>query len=146
MTASRLEKAVPFPEFGADHVLRFTTGDLIALEDHCRDALVRAETPADAQREALNIPWTRVLQQRFDAKDPRFVQHAVRLGLKKPGGYERVKMAESEWDDLPFAPAEIVHKLVDAIICAINGRAYADVLAEREAEEAAAKEAAQAAA
>lgn len=135
MPASRLEKAVPFPEFGADHVLRFTTADLIALEDHCRDALVRAETPADAQREALNIPWTRVLEQRFATNDPRFVQHAVRLGLKKPGGFDRVKMAESEWDDLPFAPAEIVRKLADAIMCAITGRAYADVLAEREAEE-----------
>lgn len=145
MAVDRLAKAVPFPEWAPDHVLRFTTADLIALEDHCRLDLpeVTPEALAKLPREVIDIPWTRVLERRFAANDPRFIQTAVKLGVKKPGGHDRPEIKATDLADLPFAPAEIVRKLADAIMCAITGRAYADVLAEREvAEQEAAKAAA----
>ncbi|MFK5596594.1 hypothetical protein ACFZ8E_06265 [Methylobacterium sp. HMF5984] len=133
MTAdSRLSRAVPFPEFGPDHVLRFTTGDLIALE-----------SSYSVKDDALGAdPWTKEIERRLQANDATFVREAVKLGVKKPGGFARPEMKDHEWDDLPFSPAAVTQKLADAILCAITGRAYADILQDREAAEGAAAQAA----
>jgi hypothetical protein len=142
MVADRGAKAVPFSEFAPDHVLRFTTADLIALE-LVAYGITAEELEREQAQGKMREPWTRAIERRLSANDARFIQEAVRIGVKKPGGFDRPEIKPEDLADLPFAPAEIVRKIADALACAITGRAYADVIAEREAAE---QEAAKAAA
>lgn len=135
MANDRLARAIPFPEFAPDHVLRLTTGDLIALES------LYSVVDDDARkgfRDTPAVPWTAEIERRLKANDATFVRDAVRIGVKGPGGFNRPEMTDDALDDLPFGPAAVTQKIADAILCAITGRAYADLVEEREAAETAA--------
>lgn len=152
MTAvSRADRAVPLPEWAPDFVLRFTTSDLIALEEFLIgddpapvDPKPKAEkretdlsapkgSRLDRTQRRLSVSWLGLVQQLLDRNDAAFVRAAIRLALKAPGGVERPTLLAQHFDDLPFAPGSVVQKIEDAIACAISGRGYADVIAAREA-------------
>lgn len=113
---SRLSRAVPFPLAGPDFVIRFTTKDLIDIAEKFED-----ETGE----------WVSHIERRLRAADAVVVRKALEVGLKGPGGFTRPKGIE--YDDLPFGPDQAVRPISDALMCAITGKAYADVVAEREA-------------
>ena len=113
MTAdSRLARAVPAPEFGADFVLRFTTGDLCEL------------------REKHGLHWIAECQKFLEIADPVFIRDSLKIGLKGPGGF--VRPENLDLDDLPVAPGKMTVRISDAITAAVTGQSYADLLTERE--------------
>lgn len=134
---SRLARAIPFPEFAPDHVLRFTTADLIELECLYSMPTGEAET-VEGIRRRLTIPWMSEIERRLKINDAKFVTDAVRLGVKLPGGFDRPEFTEKVLGDLPFSPGSVTQKIADGILCAISGRSYADIMEERAAAEAAA--------
>lgn len=141
MAVGRMEKAVPFPEFAPDHVLRFTWADMIALE-LAAYGISAEELEREHARGEMRPAWTRVIEQKFAANDTKLVRQAIKLALKKPGGIDRPTITDNDLNDLPFSPAEVIQKVADALACAITGRAYATMQEERRAAEEAAKAAA----
>lgn len=135
MAADRAAKCVPLPELGPDHVLRFTWSDMIELE-LVAYGITAEELSREHARGVMREPWTATIERRLGARDTGFIQQAVRIGAKKPGGFERPDLKPEDLADLPFAPAEIVTKIFDALMCAITGKAYAEVQADRQAAEA----------
>lgn len=150
MTAdSRLSRAVPFPEWGPDLMLRFTTRDLCDLElytlgiDPTGSKKPVGEQLAEILSQRLKTSWADIAERLLDKVDAGFVREAVRVGLKKPGGIDHVKPSAEELDDLPFAPGAVVQKISDALFCAVSGVAYATVVQDREAKAAHLAEAAE---
>lgn len=113
---SRLERAVPFDLIGADHVIRFTTKDLVDLAE---------------KFERRDGVWYEEIERRLNKADAAVVQEALKLGLKAPGGFERP--TGINYADLPFALDQAVRPIADALFCAISGKAYAALVAERDA-------------
>lgn len=142
MAVGRMEKAVPFPEFAPDHVLRFTWADMVALEQAAYQEAADRMRVEVGQTPWTRTPWLKVIEQRFAVNDTAFIRQAIKLAVKKPGGIERPTMTDQDLNDLPFSPSEVVQKVADALACAITGRAYATMQEERRAAEEAAKAAA----
>lgn len=150
MTAdSRLSRAVPFPEWGPDFALRFTTRDLCDLElytlgiDPTDSKRPVGEQISEILTRRLQTSWAAIAEKLLNQEDAGFVREAVRVGLKKPGGIDHVKPSAEELDDLPFAPGAVVQKISDALFCAVSGVAYATVVQDREAKAAHLAEAAE---
>lgn len=117
MTAdSRLSRAVPFPLLGPDMLLRFTWGDLIALQ---------TAFPTD------DGMWVASIERRLRGVDTTLIMEALKLAAKGPGGFDRP--TGIKWDDLPFGPDQAVGPLADALSCIITGRSFAEIQRERSA-------------
>lgn len=133
MTAdSRLSRAVPLDELAPDHVLRFTWRDLIELE-LAAYGVSAEELDRDYAQGVVREPWTAVIDRRLGARDTHFIQEAIRIGAKKPGGFERPDLKPEDLADLPFAPETVIAKIDAALLCAITGKSFADIQKARSA-------------
>lgn len=108
---------VPFQLAGNGACFRFRTADLVQLSEKYK---------APAKAEGMN--WESYVERLLVYRDPACFVDCVKAGLKKDDGRTPFQIS---YDDLPFAPEQAAEPLLDALICALTGKSYAELLEKR---------------
>lgn len=116
MSSEHLQNTtVAFPHAGAGAVIRYRTVELVDLQAWFGGT----------------HEWLGKFQVRVLANEPAATVQALKLGLKQADA--KTPLGGLDWNDLPFAMEDAAPVVVDAVLRAIFGTKYAEVIAAQRA-------------